>query len=458
MRVVTTNKRMKNKNHNDRTFDTEKAKHIDSTKTHKNLGYTWDGSKTMDEAERNFYIKNFEKGLNAKNERYIKNGHKERIKTIEDMRTDAKTCPEEGIKQIGKVGDTIDENLAIKIMNDYIQWKAKTFPNCVLLDCYIHLDESTPHMHERSVYIGHDKDGNLIPNQNKALKEMGIERPDKTKPEGRYNNAKITFDKLCREKFIEICQNYGLTIEKEPKERTESGLTLIEYKARQEEQKAQKAMEELNTAIKTLEGVEAAKNEAIQLKEESEKQAQEIAEQAETMKKDNESLKKENEALRQENSIEKDIYSAYSSDMGAKPPKVIKRIPEKKNLRGQVVEPAVVIVPEKEFYESMNKVKIYEDVSRTQRKTKEIYDKLMGLLNSSSVIQGLKDKISSLSERVQAYENQIYSLGERLKSRENDIKIKEQQIEDYRDYLQNKGLLDDYKMTMNIKHIDHRHI
>lgn len=453
MRVVTTNKRINHKNrpkiHNDRKCPIEKIKHIDSTRTHKNLGYTWDKSKTMEEAERNYYINYFQKGLDAKNERYVKNGHKERIKTIEDILTDTKTCPEEGIKQIGKMGDTIDEKLAIKIMTEYINWKRQTFPNCVLLDAYIHLDETTPHMHERSVFIGHDKDGNLIPNQNKALKEMGIERPDKTKPENRYNNAKITFDKICRDRFIEICQSYGLTIEKEPKERTESGLTLIEYKARQEEQKAQKAIDELNSAIKALEGVEAAKNEAIQVMEETQKVAHEAAEEAETLKKENTSLKQENESLKQENDITKDIYSAYKSDMGAIPPRVIKEIPEKKNLRGQVIEEACVIVPKKAYYESLHKVKIFDDLSRMQRKTKELYDSCLSLIHSSELIQGLRDKIDSLTERVKAYDKEVYSLSERLKRRENELQSKSYELYSYRSYLEKKGLLYDYEMTVS---------
>ena len=63
---------------------------------------------------------------------------------------------------------------------------------------------------------------------------MGIERPDVTKPEGRYNNAKMTFTADCRRNLLEIAARRGIAIEAEPRERSKSGLSLAEYQARQE--------------------------------------------------------------------------------------------------------------------------------------------------------------------------------------------------------------------------------
>lgn len=59
-----------------------------------------------------------------------------------------------------------------------------------------------------------DKDGHFIIAQEKALREAGIELPDPSKPEGRYNNRKITFDKMRREMFQEICLKHGLSMTK----------------------------------------------------------------------------------------------------------------------------------------------------------------------------------------------------------------------------------------------------
>ena len=70
---------------------------------------------------------------------------------------------------------------------------------------------------------------------------MGVERPDTNKPQTRYNNAKITYTRKCREHLIELCRGYGIDIELQPKERSETGLTQTEYKARQEDKKAMAA-------------------------------------------------------------------------------------------------------------------------------------------------------------------------------------------------------------------------
>lgn len=60
----------------------------------------------------------------------------------------------------------------------------------------MHFDEKTPHVHERAIMDVKDKDGHFIIAQEKALREAGIELPDPSKPEGRYNNRKITLKKV----------------------------------------------------------------------------------------------------------------------------------------------------------------------------------------------------------------------------------------------------------------------
>lgn len=262
MRITTVNKRA-NKDgaiktgHNDR-MKTFEADHIDQSLTSKNLSWTWDNSKTQEESEQNGYVYFFGKGLEATNERYKKQRHLDKCRTIEDMRNNPKQCPEESIKQIGKHGQEIDVRLLTSIINQYLAWESKTFPNVKTLNLYIHLDEpnAQPHLHQRKVYLGHDKYGHIVPSQNKALEEMGIERPDPTKPKGRYNNAKITFDKMCREKFAELCKDKGLDIELEPQDPSKSGLTLLELKART-------AKEEKERAEQAQKVAEQAKAEAI---------------------------------------------------------------------------------------------------------------------------------------------------------------------------------------------------
>lgn len=88
-RITTVNKRA-NKDgaiktgHNDR-LKTFEADHIDQSLTSKNLSWTWDKSKSQEESEQNGYMYFFGKGLEARNERYRKQRHAEKCRTIEDI-------------------------------------------------------------------------------------------------------------------------------------------------------------------------------------------------------------------------------------------------------------------------------------------------------------------------------------------------------------------------------------
>lgn len=231
--------------HNDRDFDLEKADHIDQTRTPNN--WTWhcyQKSKpglTFEDAEKLFYEKTFSQSLEAKNERYRKNRHAEKVQTMDEYRTSKQGCPEETIWEIGKVGDTVPAAVLKKIVLAQINWEQKTFPNVKTLDVALHVDEEgAPHLHQRKVWVADSKDGKTV-GQGKALKEMGLERPDMSKKEGRYNNAKISYTERCREHFQSLCKAQGLDIETVPKEASETGLSLLEYKRREEEKKLEEA-------------------------------------------------------------------------------------------------------------------------------------------------------------------------------------------------------------------------
>jgi hypothetical protein len=251
--------------HNDRNFHSgERSKHIDAEKTTDNQYIRWGGGKyeTNEAAETAFYEIRLIDGLNAKNERYLQKGHKERCQTIEEYRKNAKSCPEEVIEQIGTVEDTIDAQTLWTLAKEQALWEMKTFPQMQILDVSLHVDEPecAPHIHKRRVWVGHDKDGNEIIGQAKALEEMGIERPDPSKPVGRYNNAKQTFTRMCRQHYIELCRQHGIELETEPKEASEVGLTHLEYKRRKEEAKLEAAREQVKTAHQELETLEHQKN------------------------------------------------------------------------------------------------------------------------------------------------------------------------------------------------------
>lgn len=230
--------------HNDRNFNLE-PEHIDENKSKNN--YYWmiyNECKTFEECEKEFYKNKFLFSLESINEKHIKSRHKERIKTMDDYRTSPKTCPEETLYYIGDKSNTVDTNVLQEIILKQLEWESEQFPDVVYLNIAIHRDEEgADHIHARKVYIAPNEDGFPIVNQTKALANMGIERPDTSKPSSKFNNAKMTYTKLVREHFIELCKEYGLEIETEPKEKSKTGYSLEEYKLKDTKSKLEEITE-----------------------------------------------------------------------------------------------------------------------------------------------------------------------------------------------------------------------
>lgn len=241
------NGRVYSSKHNDRNFDISKAPHIDNSSRSQNV--TWNyyrSNATFEQVEQRFYEEHFSRALDNQNQRYIANRQHGRVKTMNDYLKGKQTCPEEVIIQIGnlKNGNASPEVLQ-KIFEEQLQWETKTFKNVVTLDWALHTDEATPHIHQRKVWIAEDKDGNQIVSQNKALKAMGIERPDISKVTSKFNNEKQTYTDMCRQHFQELCLQHGLEIETEPIAQSQKSLSITEYKAKQSKQKLDNLTQEL---------------------------------------------------------------------------------------------------------------------------------------------------------------------------------------------------------------------
>lgn len=282
MRATTHNGRASRKGaylakHNDRRFDLDKAEHIDQDRTAKNIYWHCmpeHPEMNFEQVEQAFYTHTFKDGLQAKNAMYKQHGNDKNIQTIEEYRRNPRSCPEEQIFMLGNKDFYIPVKTLEQICKEQLAWEEKEFPQVKVLDYAAHADEQgAPHIHIRRAWIGHDKAGNAVIGQNKALKEMGIERPDTSKPQTRYNNAKITYTRKCREHLIELCRSYGIDIEKQPKERSETGLTQTEYKARQEDKKAMAAELRQQAAEQAA---EAARDTARNYEEHAERVASQI--------------------------------------------------------------------------------------------------------------------------------------------------------------------------------------
>ena len=113
---------------------------------------------------------------------------------------------------------TLDEHASaedlMNIVTEFIEeFKVKYGEYVHVLDWALHLDESTPHIHERHVFDCENKYGEVAPQQEKALEALGFGLPDPDKPLSRRNNRKISFDAACRKMLFEIAKRHGLDLE-----------------------------------------------------------------------------------------------------------------------------------------------------------------------------------------------------------------------------------------------------
>lgn len=239
MRVTTHNKRVPSARHNDRNFDIRHASHIEPTKVIQNRYWACYKDCTFEEAECAAYNALFTAGLDAANARHIKNRHPDHVRDMDAYRTSKQTCPEETLYCIGNKQDVDKPNPDVlwKTTLQLLAWQQKTYPQCRILDAAMHLDEQgAPHVHVRQVWVGHDRDGNKVVSQTKALREMGVERPDPSEKQGRFNNPKQTFTAAVRSKYMALCMEQGLNVDIIPREASQSGLAHLDYQAQQAKQ------------------------------------------------------------------------------------------------------------------------------------------------------------------------------------------------------------------------------
>ena len=220
-----------NPKHNDRSFNISNAEHIDPEKAKVNIlwdcyhGFTYleqrntetDLAVHFEEVERLFYLRHYDDYCEGQHERNRKNGHPERNRDTEDLRMDKRTCPEESIIQIGNMDNQISPDVFLEIAVEFFKEFTDRFGEYVhIIDWALHVDESTPHIHERHVFDCENKYGEIMPQQEKALEKLNIDLPFPDKPVGKHNNRKMKFDSICRCMLIDIAKNHGIVIEDEP--------------------------------------------------------------------------------------------------------------------------------------------------------------------------------------------------------------------------------------------------
>ena len=260
-----------NPKHNDRSFNLANSEHIDPERAKGNIYWDCfhgfrsalapqdpdDLAATFSDVERQFYEIHYTAFIESQNERNAKIRHTERNRSIPDLLSSRKTCPEETIYQLGTLDEHASAEDLLSVVTEFIEeFKAKYGDHVHVLDWALHLDESTPHIHERHVFDCENKYGEVAPQQEKALEAMGFDLPDPDKPLSRRNNRKITFDAACRKMLFEIAKRHGLDLEEEAEYGNRKYLEKQDFiLAKQKEQLAaqQSKLDELTLKVSDME-------------------------------------------------------------------------------------------------------------------------------------------------------------------------------------------------------------
>ncbi len=258
-----------NPKHNDRSFDLGNSDHIDENRARGNL--YWDcyqglrrhdhsedlEMQSFEQIEKRYYEEQYQNFVSAQNVRNDKARHSERNRSTEDLLKNKKTCPEETLYQIGSMEQHVSPEVLQEIAQEFFSEIERRFGEHVhILDWALHLDESTPHIHERHVFDCKNAYGELAPQQEKALEMLEIELPDPEKKMSRNNNRKISFDRILRALLFEISKKHGLALDEEPEYGGREYLEKQDYilMKQKEKLKAQEGkLDELNLKISDIE-------------------------------------------------------------------------------------------------------------------------------------------------------------------------------------------------------------
>ncbi len=220
-----------NPKHNDLRFDITNSDHIDQDRAKQNVywdcyqGFHFPADQeqedrivySFEQIERTYYLDHYLDYCEGQHERNRQTGHSGRDRSPEDLLKDKKTCPEESLIQIGTMEQSVPPDVLAQIAMEFFEEFERRFGKHIhILDWSLHLDESTPHIHERHVFDCENRYGEVAPQQEKALEALGFDLPNPDQKPGKLNNRKMTFDAACRAMLFDICERHGLHLDHEP--------------------------------------------------------------------------------------------------------------------------------------------------------------------------------------------------------------------------------------------------
>ena len=404
-----------NANHNTKTETRNQERHIDHERTEQNINlqFTAEGKvrrcKSFDAKafELSRYEELYGPGQEAKNARYIADGHPERCKSVADIYASRRTAPLETILQIGSRDTDIDpqerkEKLmgaaAELISNMQQRWG----DNLHFLTLSLHNDEGVEHIHTRLSFSATDKFGHRVPNQSQAFEAMGIQRPDPTTKEGKYNCPLITFSELIRNEFYDLCEKRGIVIDREVKNPSQKHLSVLEYKCK----KMEEVVDILTTQKKELEAVATEQAQMIVL-------ARAEIEQVRT----------ERDTLRDRNSITRTIQESLE-----RPDIKIEAeiLPEKKNITGKVVEPEKVKLTRADYEWLRERATITTAIMNAWNNLQRYGKKLWAEVDRNARVRAAEQRAEKAEQQTREDAYTIKQLTQRARAAEEQAQEQEQ--------------------------------
>ena len=404
-----------NANHNTRAETRAQERHIDHERTEQNINLQFTaegrvrrcGSFDAKAFELSRYEELYGTGQEAKNARYIADGHPERCKSVADIYASRRTAPLETIIQLGSRDTDIDpQERKEKLMAataELIDGLQKRWgDNLHLLDLAIHLDEGVAHCHLRMTFSALDKFGQRVPNQSQAFEAMGIQRPDPTAKEGKYNCPLITFSEIIRTQFYDLCEKRGIVIDREVKNPSQKHLSVLEYKCK----KMEEVVDILTTQKKELEAV-----------------ATEQAQMIVVAKAEIEQVRTERDTLRDQNSITRTIQEALQQpDISIE----AEIVPEKKNLTGKVVEPEKVKLTRADYEWLRERAAITTAIKNAWNNLQKYGKQLWAEVDRNARVQAAERRAEKAEKQTREDAYTIKQLTQRARAAEEQAQEQEQ--------------------------------
>ena len=404
-----------NANHNTKTETRNQERHIDHSRTDQNINLQFTaegrvrrcGSFDAKAFELSRYEELYGTGQEAKNARYIADGHPERCKSVADIYASRRTAPLETIIQLGSRDTDIDpQERKEKLMAataELIDGLQKRWgDNLHLLDLAIHLDEGVAHCHLRMTFSALDKFGQRVPNQSQAFEAMGIQRPDPTAKEGKYNCPLITFSEIIRTQFYDLCEKRGIVIDREVKNPSQKHLSVLEYKCKRMEE----VVDILTTQKKELEAVATEQAQMIVL-----------------AKAEIEQVRTERDTLRDRNSITRTIQEALQLPSI---PIEAEIIPEKKSLTGKVVEPESVKLAKTDYEWLRERASITTAIMNAWNNLQRYGKKLWAEVDRNARVQAAEQRAEKAEQQTREHAYTIKQLTRRAEQAEAQAQEQEQ--------------------------------